>query len=203
MRSYKAARGVYTFGESIAWIVIVAGVVLMFFGLLAVKNGPFVDALATLIPGGFALMVGFFTLVYVQTARATVDSAEYAQQSLKLSRDQFELSKQMLALAKTENSASGYAIDTAATDLQNVSFNTDAPAPAPASTAIVHDHHGAKITEENGQFIARDKTYPTLAAAQQAIDGPRLLSTSEIERVKADAGLSNPIVRASTRDRSA
>ncbi len=55
-----------------------------------------------MVPGIGIGITGFILVAFVQMGRATVDTAEYTQQMLKLSRDQLEVSKQSL---KVQNSA--------------------------------------------------------------------------------------------------
>ena len=151
------------------------GILVAFIAASTVSRGGFGVMAISAAPGIILAMLGNFILVNIQTARATVDSAEYAQQSLKLSRDQLELSKQMLALAKPTNSPSGYAAETAASALQNVSFDTEAPntnAAATTSTPALktHAHNNGIIEERGGEFFIEDRPYVTLEAAQLAID---------------------------------
>lgn len=102
MRSYEAARSYFGFLSLLSWCVIVFGVVISFVALSAVGQmsrgfgGTSVAGLAGLIPGFAIIFLGFLGLVFVQIGRAGVDSAEYAQQNLKIAREQLEISKQVL-----------------------------------------------------------------------------------------------------------
>ena len=129
-------------------------------------------------PGIVLIILGNFILVNIQTARATVDGAEYAQQSLKLSRDQFDLSKQMLALAKTDGEAIGYPTDTIIGDLQNVSLDIETSASAVEasgetpnkSSVLTHTYGGHIIEERNDEFLIDGRSFVTLDAAKFSID---------------------------------
>ena len=100
MRSYKAARGLFSFLSVLAWIVIVGGVLIALLGfsqggrmgMRGPNLGPFIAAL----PGVGTAIIGFFMLAMSQLGRATVDTAEYSQQMLQVSREQVEVSKQVL-----------------------------------------------------------------------------------------------------------
>jgi len=53
--------------------------------------------LLAMVPGIGIAIAGFIQLAFVQIGRAGVDTAEYTQQMLKISRDQLEVSQQALA----------------------------------------------------------------------------------------------------------
>jgi len=113
MRSYEAARGSFSLFELLARLVIAVGILAaVAIGFLASESmgrnvpPPLAAALGAL-PGGLIALAGFFGLAMAQMGRATVDSAEYAQQALSVSRQQLELSQQMLEQGKT--AAASYA----------------------------------------------------------------------------------------------
>lgn len=173
MRSYQAARSSFNFMEFMARAAILLGICIGFVSVVAINQpwqfGVSVGlAIAGLIAGILVVMMGFFLLVNAQSGRASVDSAEYAQQSLKLARDQFEISKEMLQLAKREAKAPGYdSISAPAGQLQNISFDTNAAAPTAAAagrTPIEHLGHQIAHTEEGYQV--RDKSFPSLIEAK-------------------------------------
>lgn len=109
MRSYEAARKLFSFLGFCSWCMIVFGVIAAVGGgasaaaIGGVAKIPTEAAtfLATL-PGLGTAVLGFFCLAFVQMGRAAVDSAEYAQQSLKIARDQLELSRQSLVGGRAE-----------------------------------------------------------------------------------------------------
>lgn len=103
MRSYAAARGMFSFLAGVSWIIIVLGLLMALIAASASggqsafggrPSGAMV--LLSTVPGLFAAFVGFLGLVGVQIGRATVDSAEYGQQALDVARKQLEVSRQAL-----------------------------------------------------------------------------------------------------------
>ena len=99
MRSYEAARSLFSFLAFIAWSVVVIGVfVALISAAGASKYGGGGAGLLAMVPGIGIGITGFILVAFVQMGRATVDTAEYTQQMLKLSRDQLEVSKQGLKL---------------------------------------------------------------------------------------------------------
>lgn len=113
MRSYEAARGLFSFLAVCSWVVIGLGAIVAFGGLSAAtsfgRNAGMLQALAGATPGLVLAMLGFFGLALVQMGRANVDSAEYGQQSLAVARQQLEVSKQ--ALQQNRQTAPSYATD--------------------------------------------------------------------------------------------
>ena len=113
MRSYDAARGSFSLFEILARIIITVGILAAVAGggLAAESMGrnvpPALAAALGALPGVLTALAGFFALAMAQMGRATVDSAEYAQQALSVSRQQLELSREVLAQGKT--AASSYA----------------------------------------------------------------------------------------------
>lgn len=90
MRSYHAARAVFSLFSTLAWIVILAGGALAIIsaGMAAERSsfGNDMVALMAAIPGAILSLLGFVMLVLSQIGRAGVDTAEYSQQMLKASR---------------------------------------------------------------------------------------------------------------------
>lgn len=100
MRSYEAARGLFSFISAVAWFLIAAGVIMAIFGFsegwrINPRN-PDVSRLIASIPGVLVGIIGFVTLAMSQMGRASVDTAEYTQQMLQLSREQLDVSRQSL-----------------------------------------------------------------------------------------------------------
>ncbi|MEL6465497.1 MAG: hypothetical protein AAFQ58_11060 [Pseudomonadota bacterium] len=87
--------------------------ILVFVGaLLLGRDGSFGNMTVVIAVAAIALattigMAGFYGLIFAQLGRAGVDSAEYAQQSLQVAREQLEISRQ--ALAQARNPSQGYA----------------------------------------------------------------------------------------------
>lgn len=106
MRSYEAARSLFSFLGFCSWAVIFLGAVLAFSGGTIIgtgmgRNASGLSALMGAAPGFILAMLGFYGLALVQMGRAGVDSAEYAQQSLDVSRQQLEISKQVVEQGAT------------------------------------------------------------------------------------------------------
>jgi hypothetical protein len=113
MRSYHAARAVFTLFSTLSWIVILAGGALAVISSgLAMERASFgggneMVALMAAIPGAILSLLGFVMLVLSQIGRAGVDTAEYSQQMLQASRDHMEVSRQLVR--QGEKLEQGYA----------------------------------------------------------------------------------------------
>lgn len=111
MRSYHAARAVFTLFSTLAWVVILAGGALaVISGGMAAERASFGNemvALMAAIPGAILSLLGFVMLVLSQIGRAGVDTAEYSQQMLQASRDHMEVSRQLVR--QGEKLEQGYA----------------------------------------------------------------------------------------------
>lgn len=189
MQSYQAARGLFNFVGGVAWFAVIAG------GLTALLGGSAAasaargnEIMAMLLggaPGAILASVGFFILVHIQTSRAAVDTAEYTQQMLKVTRDAHETSKQLLKFAQTPKPADYEP----ATDAPNpVRFDTEkateaAPAPVSVGVTAKTEYGGYIIKEKADRFLVDDREYDTLIDAKLAIDGLRLRK----ETVQAEA----------------
>lgn len=102
MRSYEAARTYFSIMGFGAWSVIIIGVLVALVSAGGVSQYAGGGAgLLAMLPGLGIMIVGFLLLVFVQIGRANVDTAEYTQQMLKISRDQLEVSKQSLKQTDT------------------------------------------------------------------------------------------------------
>lgn len=112
MRSYHAARTVFSLLSILAWFVILAGGALaVISGGMAAERASFGNemvALMAAIPGAFLSLLGFVMLVLSQIGRAGVDTAEYSQQMLQASRDHMEVSRQLVR--QGEALEQGYAV---------------------------------------------------------------------------------------------
>ena len=98
MRSYENARGLFSFLEFLAWGGVLLGIAIIFVSMEAASRsfGGGAGLLAAM-PG---IAISLFSLIWVaiiQVARAGVDTAELTQQSLKVARDQLEVSKQAIS----------------------------------------------------------------------------------------------------------
>ena len=102
MRSYEAARSLFSFMSFIAWVTILGGIAVAIGGLVVVNSmygryGPsFSLLLLYMLPGVGISIVGMVILAMAQLGRAGVDTAEYSQQMLQLSRQSLDVSRQSL-----------------------------------------------------------------------------------------------------------
>lgn len=204
MRSYEAARSLFSFLGFCAWCVIIIGGILALVGVSAASQyggyrAPSGAAIfAGLLPGLALAMSGFLLLAFVQMGRASVDTAEYTQQMLKIARDQLEVSRQGLTGRKidvptfatqdgdTDAQSSPSFADAVASNADRQSSNglsvqgqeTEAlPAPGQAKTSTkMLDYRGHEIIHSAAGFIAEGVHFETKEAAEQFID----------ERIKVD-----------------
>ncbi|MDU8913931.1 hypothetical protein [Aestuariicoccus sp. MJ-SS9] len=115
MRSYEAARSLFSFLGFIAWVAIIFGSIAAFGGASAASQvrsfGSGTNGMAVILaaaPGVALVFFGFLGLAVVQIGRAGVDTAEYTQQMLKIARDQLEVSQQALTHGrKMQNTLAG------------------------------------------------------------------------------------------------
>lgn len=102
MRSYEAARGLFSFLGFCSWAVIVLGGIIALVGGAAVGSGFGQDpsgaqAIMQALPGIAMSLLGVYGLALVQMGRAGVDSAKHGQQALQVARDHLEVSRQLIA----------------------------------------------------------------------------------------------------------
>lgn len=186
MRSYEAARTYFNIFGFIAWAVIIIGGIVALAGLGAGSQANFYGqrstgvALASALPGVGVMIFGFLLLVGVQVGRATVDSAEYAQQSLAIAREQLEISQR--AERQRNGSAQGFAdVKPAATSsglrTPPASFSSDSAPQATASTQptisaddSVIEYRGKNIRAVEGGFKFGGTVFPDLDAAKAYVD---------------------------------
>ena len=104
MRSYEAARGLFSFMALVGWIIVAGGVIAAFVGVsvgsemgrYGYGRGPGPEVLLFMLPGVGIGIVGVITLALSQMGRAGVDTAEYSQQMLQISRESLDVSRQSL-----------------------------------------------------------------------------------------------------------
>lgn len=196
MRSYETARSLFSFLEVMAWIMVVAGIIIAFGGASAASLFSRSSAgLMGALPGIVIAILGLFMVAQVQGNRATVDSAEYSQQMLKLTREQLEISKQALkqgytvaqsfaalpAQAESEHSAGFGALDTepqpenqrkslANRELQNSSEGMpSAGSKRPADDAAIN-YKGKEIVFSAGRYTFAKMSFSSLERAEAYID---------------------------------
>lgn len=193
MRSYEAARSLFSFFEFLSWCVIVLGVVLTLGGFAAAGQigrgfggGPaMVTYVAAFAPGASLTFAGFMGLVFCQIGRAGVDSAEYSQQMLKVARDQLEVSRQSLRAPSTPpNSFAATAKSTAESDppvarhapkRQHATRSSEPK--LTASGPQTFRYRTKDIQVENGKFLYNGIAFDSREKAERYIDtfaGPSL-----------------------------
>lgn len=174
MRSYQAARGYFEFVEFMGWLVVIIGLIAAggagFLASNSLTGNPIslIPLALSVLPGVAVLGIGFFIVVYVQTGRATVDSAEYAQQALKVSRDSLELSRQMVHLAQGGTTTPTDATSVTASDLKNVSYatNADPAAPKKGLEKLMYEQERAKAAASAQQLTdAKDQEVGLVSAS--------------------------------------
>ena len=192
MRSYEAARSLYSFLEFIAWAVVVTGVIVALMGAAgASKYGGSAAGLLAMVPGIGIGITGFILVAFVQMGRATVDTAEYTQQMLKLSRDQLEVSKQSLKAQNSAPQTFAAATQQGSNQEQKASFasqsnNTEISGRAPSGSEpdkiLPEDtvYRGKTIRADKGKFLYKGIPFDTLGAAKDYVDAFGVAPTREL-----------------------
>jgi len=202
MRSYAAARNYFSILEFVSWCIIVLGGIVAIGAIAAIGQmsrsfgGSSMAGLAGLIPGVAVMFAGFMGLVLAQIGRAGVDSAEYGQQSLQISREQLEISKQGMRAGR-ETDPSFATLNAAKDELRkgsdshpNVSFGS-AKADTQATTIRAEptfskkpvnevvklnddgsllEYRGRQIVFENGKYTMNGIGFSNLDRAKKYID---------------------------------
>ncbi|MCF6272816.1 MAG: hypothetical protein L3J37_06430 [Rhodobacteraceae bacterium] len=180
MRSYEAARSLFSFLAFMAWSVIVIGVLVAIVSAAGVSQYAGGGAgLLAMIPGIGIGLAGFILVAFVQMGRANVDTAEYTQQMLKVSRDQLDVSKQSLkqgdAFQKSYSALNKETKDTA----QNPGYAAKTAKPenaAPSRETPVSNYgkktsyNGHAISEANGIFHVENAEFRQIDHAKEHID---------------------------------
>ena len=186
MRSYEAARSLFSFLGFCAWGIIVIGALAALMGVAAVSEmssygrGPSGAAVITgLLPGIGIAFLGFLGLALVQMGRAAVDTAEYTQQMLQIARDQLEVSQQALhgkfekpqSFMTKAQEANGDATSPAATYAEkpkDPSETTNDDALEKPENSV--EYRGKFIQEVDGKFLVDGKSYKSLHYAEKHVD---------------------------------
>jgi hypothetical protein len=192
MRSYEVARTLFSFLAFCAWsIVVVGGLVALIGAGGGSRYGGAGAGLLAMVPGLSIGIAGLLLVAFVQIGRATVDTAEYSQQMLKVARDQLDVSKQGLkqqnampqsfsAAGKTGNSqrsepsSSGQAGKTMATAPSHRTGEVDK---IPAAES---EYRGKTIKSHNGRFTCEAIHFHTLDAAKEYIDSSEAASARKL-----------------------
>ena len=218
MRSYEAARNLFSFLGFLAWCAIVIGVVLALVGANeATEAARFYGsrnsgsaAFAGMIPGLVGALLGFVFLALVQMGRATVDTAEYTQQMLKIARDQLEVSKQ--GLRKSEPAADGFAaLNAAKSELatgnssQAKSF-ADLDRKQQAGPEAEHEigstvtYRGETLRVVGAGYVLRDRVFSSYEEVTKRIDATLPLELGRTENSFEPAPKPIPPLAGVTRD---
>ena len=192
MRSYEAARSLFSFLAFMAWSSVVSGVLLALISAAgASKYGGSGAGIIAMVPGIVIAIVGCIQLAFVQMGRATVDTAEYTQQMLKLSRDQLEVSKQSLKAQNSAPQTFAAATQQGSNQDQKASFASQANN-AESSGQTISDsgpgnfvpedtiYRGKTIRAEKGKFLYKGVPFDTLGAAKDYVDAFGAAPTREL-----------------------
>ena len=192
MRSYEVARSLFSFLAFCAWSIVVIGVLVALIGAGGgSRYGGAGAGLLAMVPGLSIGIAGLLLVAFVQIGRATVDTAEYSQQMLKVSRDQLEVSKQVLKLQNavpqtfttTMQTESGqetqksFASQTDKTSPQGRMVENLKPEPTVDQSTI---YQGKIIRDQKGKFIYKNMPFDTLLAAKESIDNLATSSTKKL-----------------------
>ena len=180
MRSYEAARTLFSFLAFCAWSVVIIGVLVALIGAGGgSRYGGAGAGLLAMVPGIGIGIAGLLLLAFVQMGRAGVDTAEYTQQMLKISRDQLDVSKQSLkqgdAFQKSYSSLNKETKDTP----QNPGYTSKAAKPEKAAPSLETpisnygkktSYNGHAISEANGIFHVENAEFRQIEHAKDHID---------------------------------
>ena len=185
MRSYEAARTLFSILAFIAWSAVISGVLVALAGAGGgSRYGGAGAGLLGMVPGIIISILGLIQVAFVQMGRANVDTAEYTQQMLKISRDQLEVSKQALNAGKQQarsfaditsekKSAVGFeSNDFGSSDKPNASNSTSviSATGAPMYEGETLEYSGHSITFNKGKYRAGGMAFETLNLAEAYID---------------------------------
>lgn len=173
MRSYGAARTLFSIVAFIAWSIIIIGILTALGGGGgAAKFGGASAGLFAMIPGISITIAGIFILVFVQIGRAGVDTAEYTQQMLQISRDQLDVSRQALSQGKTAPKSFSSLADKAKPPLNTASFSAPAQTSKPAAQPTPEPERLVveRIDYQGRTIISNGKTHRIAHAEFQQLE---------------------------------
>jgi hypothetical protein len=179
MRSYGAARGLFSFISVAAWLFIIGGAIGAVVGSAILQDMAHsnrdVAGLVGTIPGILVSIMGFFTLAMAQMGRAGVDSAEYGQQMLQVARDHLDVSRQ--SLRKGDQPPTTYTAQKPVDDTSKsggyatLSDRKALSVPAAEDARISLTYKGRTIISDHGNYQLDGRSYPSLEAVHAHIDG--------------------------------
>lgn len=168
MRSYEAARGLFSFISFVGWAIIVIGGGIALLGAAAASEsyrgygrGTEFLPLIWMLPGVGVSVFGVIILAMSQIGRAGVDSAEYSQQMLQLSRESLEVSRQ--SLRQGEQMRTSFEALTVTTSRESSASYADLRSGSSPQTAT------PQPTPVPGLSYANRAAEPTLAPATEAL----------------------------------
>ena len=190
MRSYEAARSLFSFLGICSWAVIILGAILAFSGGTIAGTGfgrgaSGMSALLGAAPGFILAMMGFYGLALVQMGRAGVDSAEYSQQSLEVSRQQLEVSREVLAQGKTAAASYAELLNRQPVAAKYTSDVSNATAPNPSYAS------GAAQTEPPAQLY-KDSGKPKIAKRKP--NEPEQIENTPFENFDDTLSTGDPVI---------
>ena len=182
MRSYEVARTLFSVMGFAAWSVVVVGVIVASISAEAASDyGGLLAGLVAMAPGVGIATTGIILVAMVQIGRASVDTAEYTQQMLKISRDQLEVSKQGLKLQNAAPQTFAAAMPKENTQEPKSSFANQADKNSPQGRMVGDPepqqlvdqsiiYRGKTIRSNNGKFLYKGIPFDTLLAAKKHVD---------------------------------
>ncbi len=199
MRSYDVARRIYSFLEFGAWATVALGgivaVVMAMVSSQAQREFGYGSAGITtymvgVLPGLGIMAAGFVMIGMVQNWRAGVDTAEYTQQMLKLSRDQLEVSRQALRSGSSQpqsfaDRVSGEApqavvplVSEAPNAVPEAAPDANEDLASPSEVQKIIEYHGQQIIKRDDKYFVGGVGYQNLSRAQISVE-QMLASTEE------------------------
>jgi hypothetical protein len=183
MRSYHTSRLLLSIFEWVVWIVIFIGLFLAFYladqvpDVIRGRSTPLSTKMTAATPGLILSLIGLICVLLIHHARSVIDTAELTGQILKTSRDQLEVSRQLVRMARSQ--AQTYTEqakpkpDEAPTGYGAAPASTSAPSKAeprtPTGPSFV-SHQGKTIKVEDGKYLYNDIPFDSLEKAQEYID---------------------------------
>ncbi|MGJ5620563.1 hypothetical protein [Sulfitobacter sp. MF3-043] len=165
-----------------AWSVVVVGVMVALIGAAgASQYGGSGAGLLAMVPGIYIGITGLILVAFVQMGRATVDTAEYTQQMLSISRDQLEVSKQVLKQQNAVPQTFAAAVQTDSAPEPKSSFGNQADKTSPQERMVkdlepaqLEDrstiYKGKTIRDVKGKLLYKGISFDTLLSAKEHID---------------------------------
>ena len=173
-RSYEVARKYFSMIEFVGWATIILSII-GFFVVAANSRGfgaelGMVSAFFILI---FGCLSGLVCIGMAQYWRAGVDTAEYTQQMLRISRDHLEISRQGLNRSETPQSFADAVTGKPTEKKQGYAASktaSEAIQPVQPKTKGGKTHMGFVIEKKKDGYLVEGKTFETLSDAEAHID---------------------------------